>query len=114
MNFEKKNINGTTVFKLNESRLDANISGLVKSEFTNIVKVESSKNLIIDLSGVDNCDSSGLSTLLVANRLTGAEGGKLRIVSPSKKLMTLIKITQLDKVLKISESIEIALEELNH
>ena len=34
MNFEIKKIDDITIFKLNEKRLDTNISGLVKGEFT--------------------------------------------------------------------------------
>ena len=40
MNYEIKKINGITVFKLNEKRLDTNISGLLKGEFTLLLKVE--------------------------------------------------------------------------
>ena len=59
MNFETKRIGDITVFKLNEKRLDTNISGLLKGEFTLILKVEGINKLIIDLSEVESCDSSG-------------------------------------------------------
>lgn len=112
MNYTINKIDGISVFTLDEIRLDANISGLVKGEFTNMVKEMSVRKMVIDLSSVESCDSSGLSTLLVANRLMGSVSGSLRIVCPSKKILTLIKITQLDKVLKLSNSYEEALSEL--
>jgi anti-anti-sigma factor len=112
MNYTTNTIDGISVFTLEENRLDANISGLVKGEFTNLVKEMTIRKMVIDLSSVESCDSSGLSTLLVANRLMGSVGGSLRIVCPSKKILTLIKITQLDKVLKLSNSIDEALSEL--
>ena len=61
MNFETRRVGDITVFKLNEKRLDTSISGLLKGEFTMILKVEGVNKLIIDLSEVESCDSSGLS-----------------------------------------------------
>lgn len=58
MNFETKLIDDITVFKLNEKRLDTNISGLLKGEFTLLLKVKGINKLIIDLSEVETCDSS--------------------------------------------------------
>ena len=112
MNFETKLVGDVTVFKLNEKRLDTNISGLLKGEFTMILKVEGVNKLIIDLSEVESCDSSGLSAILVANRIISANEGQIRLVSPSEKVYTLIKITQLDRVLPVSESVDKALKEL--
>jgi anti-sigma B factor antagonist len=112
MNFETKLVGDVTVFKLNEKRLDTNISGLLKGEFTMILKVEGVKKLIVDLSEVESCDSSGLSAILVANRIISANEGQIRLANPSEKVYTLIKITQLDRVLPVSDSVEKALKEL--
>jgi len=85
MNFETKRIGDITIFKLNEKRLDTNISGLLKGEFTLLLKVEGINKLIIDLSEVETCDSSGLSALLVANRTLNTSNGSIRLVAPPKK-----------------------------
>lgn len=114
MNFETKRINDITVFKLNEKRLDTNISGLLKGEFTLLLKVEGINKLIIDLSEVESCDSSGLSALLVANRTLNTSNGSIRLVAPSEKVLTLIKITQLDRVLPVCDKVEDAIEELQN
>lgn len=114
MNFETKLMGDITVFKLNEKRLDTNISGLLKGEFTMLLKVEGVNKLIIDLSSVESCDSSGLSAILVANRIISANEGQIRIAAPSEKVLTLIKITQLDRVLPVAESVEMALKDLGY
>ncbi len=114
MNFETKVMGDITVFKLNEKRLDTNISGLLKGEFTMLLKVEGVNKLIIDLSNVESCDSSGLSAILVANRIISANEGQIRIAAPSEKVLTLIKITQLDRVLPVSESVDMALKDLGY
>jgi anti-anti-sigma factor len=112
MNFETKRVGDITVFKLNEKRLDTSISGLLKGEFTMILKVEGVNKFIIDLSEVESCDSSGLSAILVANRIISANEGKIRLAAPSEKVHTLIRITQLDRVLPVTDSVENALTEL--
>lgn len=113
MNFETKKINDITIFKLREKRLDTSISGLVKGEFTILVKNEGVNKLIIDLTEVETCDSSGLSAILVANRILHSVGGTIRLAAPSEKVYTLIKITQLDKVLPVCSTVDEAFEELN-
>ncbi len=112
MNFETKKVGDVTIFKLNEKRLDTSISGLLKSEFTMLLKVEGINKLVIDLSNVESCDSSGLSAILVANRIISTNEGQIRLAAPSEKVYTLIKITQLNRVLPVSETIEQALKEL--
>jgi anti-anti-sigma factor len=113
MNFETKKINDIIIFKLNEKRLDTNISGLVKGELTLLLKAESSNKLIVDLSEVETCDSSGLSAILVANRMVHSNGGKIRLAAPSDKVFSLIKVTQLDKVLPVCGTVNEAFLELN-
>jgi anti-sigma B factor antagonist len=112
MNYEIKKINGITVFKLNEKRLDTNISGLLKGEFTLLLKVEGAKKFILDLTDVESCDSSGLSAILVANRILNSTDGHMRIASPSEKVYALIKITQLDRVLPVCATVDEAYEQL--
>jgi len=112
MNFEIKKIDDITIFKLNENRLDTNISGLVKGEFTMLLKVEEAKKFIIDLSQVESCDSSGLSSILVANRILNSSGGEMRLAAPSERVYSLIKITQLERVLRVCDTIEDAIAEL--
>lgn len=115
MNFEVKHIDDITIFHLKEKKLDANISGLVKAEITLLIKGEGDTNLIMDLNDVESCDSSGLSSLLVANRLTNAIGGQLAIITSSEKILSLIRITQLHRVLFICDDIDSAIQEFkNH
>ncbi|MCK9209841.1 MAG: STAS domain-containing protein [Ignavibacteriaceae bacterium] len=114
MNFEVKHLDNISVFHLKEKKLDANISGLVKAEVTLLIKGEGETNLIIDLNDVESCDSSGLSALLVANRLSNAVGGKLAIITSSEKILSLIRITQLHRVLFICDDVEAAIQEFNN
>jgi anti-sigma B factor antagonist len=113
MNFEIKQQNGITTFRLNEKKLDTSISGLVKGEFTILVKTEGVNKLIVDMSQVESCDSSGLSAILVANRLIHSVNGQMRIAAPSEKVLSLIKITQLDRVLPVCSTVSEAYDQLS-
>jgi len=113
INFEFNINNGIAVFKLNESRFDATIAGFVKAEFS-ISLSEGVNKLIVDMSEVEYCDSSGLSALLLAFRILQAEEGEIKIASPQKSVKTLIEISQLDKILPIYNSVEEAIKEFNN
>ncbi|MEU1620242.1 STAS domain-containing protein [Streptomyces sp. NPDC005722] len=51
--------------------------------------------LVLDLSGVAVCDSSGLSALIVALRRTSAAGTALRLTSLPPQLLRVVKVTGL-------------------
>lgn len=112
MDYEIKRTKDIAVFKLNEKRLDHSISGMVKAEFTILLHAEDISKLVIDLSEVESCDSSGLSSLLLAYRILNTNGGFIRLASPSKSVMTLINISQLNRVLPVSDTVEKAIAEL--
>lgn len=112
INFELKKDGDIAVFKLNESRFDASIAGLVKGEFTILLHTDEVTKLIIDLSEVEYCDSSGLSAILLAFRILQSNEGHIRLASPTKNVRSLIEISQLDRVLPIFNNIEEAVEDL--
>ena len=112
INFELKKIEDIAVFKLNEKRFDASIAGLVKGEFTILLHTEELNKLIIDLSEVEYCDSSGLSAILLAFRILQSEDGHIRLAAPTKNVRSLIEISQLDRILPIINTVEEAVDEL--
>ncbi len=89
-----------TLISLEEDKLDSTISPLLKSEFITL-NTEGIRNLILDLSKVRFSDSSGLSAILVANRLCSAEEGIFILTGLTDHVSKLIKISQLDTVLTI-------------
>lgn len=112
MNFELTNTNNISIFKVTNPKLDANISGLLKAEINSLVSKNNFKKMVFDLSNVESCDSSGLSVLLVANRIMNDANGNLVICGMSKKILNLIRITQLDVVLTFASNREEAIESL--
>ena len=114
VNFELRKENNIAIFKLLEKNFDAQIAGLVKGELTILLTADEINKLVFDLSEVEYCDSSGLSSILLAFRILQSRGGHIRIAAPQKSVRTLIKISQLNRILPISETIEEAIGELKN
>ncbi|GDX47333.1 MAG: STAS domain-containing protein [Bacteroidota bacterium] len=93
------------IFTLEEEKLNSVIAPLVKSEMI-VLNAEGVKNIIFDTSRVRFVDSSGLSSILIANRLCKNSGGNLVLCSVSDNVHKLIKISQLDSILTIIPSKE--------
>ena len=98
-----------SVIKVDEEKLDSTKGPDFKSRFLTL-QAEGVKNLIVDLAPVKYIDSSGLSALLVGNRLFREGGGSFVLASVNEHVMKLITISQLDKVLDILPTIEEAVD----
>jgi anti-sigma B factor antagonist len=98
-----------SLLRLHEEKLDSNVAPNLKSELITL-HAEGVHNIILDLSEVKYTDSSGLSALLVGNRIMQEEGGIFVLSSLSEHTMKLIKISQLDSVLNIHLKVEEAVD----
>jgi anti-sigma B factor antagonist len=98
-----------SMLKLHEDKLDSSVAPGLKSELITL-HAEGSKNIILDLSDVKYTDSSGLSALLVGNRIVQEEGGIFVLSCLSDHTMKLIRISQLDSVLNILPTVEEAID----
>jgi anti-anti-sigma factor len=85
--------------------MDSSIAPSLKSELVTL-HAEGARNIILDLSEVKYTDSSGLSALLVGNRIFQEEGGIFVLSCLSDHTMKLIRISQLDSVLNIVPTVE--------
>lgn len=94
-----------TLIKVLEEKLDTHIAPTLKSELV-LVSGNGEKNIILDLSNCRYCDSSGLSAILVANRLCKNANGTFVLTGLNDAVERLITISQLDTVLNISNSVE--------
>ncbi len=88
------------VFQLNEENLDALLAPNLKSEFI-ILRNEGVRNLILDMNEVKYVDSSGLSSILTANRLWKGFGNFLLTEVNHDPVKRLIEISRLDSILSI-------------
>ena len=88
------------IIKLNEDKLTSSISSELKTELV-MVNSQEYKNIILDLSETVYCDSSGLSAILVGNRLCKNANGIFILSNLNDHVKKLISISQLDNILTI-------------
>jgi anti-anti-sigma regulatory factor len=65
-----------TLIHILEKQIYTGNSPHLKSEFV-LISAGGENNIILDISACENCDSSGLSAILTANRLCRNAGGIL-------------------------------------
>ena len=63
-------------------------------------------NIIVDLQGVGFIDSSGLGVLVGALRRAKERSGSIRLVCDRDNVLKIFRITGLDKVFPIFDSVE--------
>lgn len=97
---------------INVDKLDSSVSPLLKSELV-ILNNDGIKHILFDLKNARYCDSSGLSAILVGNRLCKNAGGKFVLCNLNDTIKKLISISQLDSILHIATSAEEGLQKLS-
>ncbi|MDP5171941.1 MAG: STAS domain-containing protein [Bacteroidia bacterium] len=100
MKFVKQSEERYSVIKLLEEKLDTRISPQLKSEFINLNTI-GVKNIVLNLEDVKYVDSSGLSSILTANRICSTAGGILVLCHLNPHVEKLITISHLNNVLNI-------------
>lgn len=98
-----------TLIEILVEHLDIQISTQLKSELVQL-NGNLEKNIVLDLSHCTYCDSSGLSAILVANRLCKNSNGTFVLCGLQEAVSRLISISQLESVLNIVENKEKAEE----
>ncbi len=103
MEFNIEKLENYTLVEVLEEKLDTHIAPALKSELV-LISGKGEKNIVMDLSKCKYCDSSGLSAILVANRLCKNSGGVFVLTGLNDAVERLISISQLDTVLNITSS----------
>jgi len=104
MNFQIEKNDKYTIIKVQVEKLDSNIAPSLKSELV-VLNTDGIKNIIIDLTNTRYCDSSGLSAILVANRLCRNSQGIFVLTGLQDAVKKLISISQLDSILSITNNL---------
>jgi anti-anti-sigma factor len=112
MAVKKEKQKGCMVVHVNSEKLDSFIAPELKAELVTI-NAEGNKNIVIDLSEARYCDSSGLSAILVGNRLCNSSGGKMVLTGLKDPVKKLILISQLDSILNTALTIEEGISSLS-
>jgi anti-anti-sigma factor len=98
-----------SLFKLEDEKLNTLNAPKLKSELV-VLNASGTKNIILDLSEVSFVDSSGLSAILIGNRLCKNVNGTFAVTRLNDYVAKLVKISQLDSILNILPTVEEAVD----
>lgn len=90
-----------SVIKIDEEKLNSVNAPELKSELV-VLNSNGDNNIILNLENVSFVDSSGLSAILIGNRLCANDNGSFVISNVHENVLKLIKISQLDTILSIA------------
>ena len=102
MKFEVDKQSEKTIFKIKEKELNYKIVPDLKTELIFLQK-EINNQFILDLADVISCDSSGLSALLLSERMERDKKNKLILKNVNKKVSDLIKLARLDRIFELKQ-----------
>ncbi len=99
---------GSKLLSLN-GRLDANTGKQLKEKIQGMVDKDD-KLIVLNLSGVDFIDSSGLGGLVACYRLASKAGGDIRLCCLQETVRSLMELTRLHRLFEIFDDPESAQE----
>ncbi|MEV0582711.1 STAS domain-containing protein [Nonomuraea sp. NPDC050310] len=76
----------------------------LQSEFTRLLQ-DGPQRVVIDMSQVEFCDSTGMNVLLSALKRIKEQGGVLDVAAPRPAVRKILQVTGLDSVFTVHESV---------
>jgi len=107
MNFSVLKYGSYTCITVSNEKLDAMIAPDIKAELAGIVG-NGERNVLVDLTNCSYCDSSGLSALLLGNRLCNKAKGSFVLFGLTPRVKGMIDLIGFESVLKVAETREAA------
>ena len=105
MKLSTKETNGVTVIALDGNVLGGPDATALNDVIHKLIE-KKKKKVLVDLSGVQTMNSSGLSMLIGALQTMRNSGGELKIAAASKKIESLLVITKLSTVFELFPTVK--------
>lgn len=99
MQIAVKKTNNVVIVKPLGKRIDASNSSAFKGRILDLIN-EGNRDIVLDLSGVDFIDSSGLGAIISSLKTLGDEGD-LVLCGIRDSVMNLFRLTRMNRVFKI-------------
>jgi anti-sigma B factor antagonist len=99
MQLEEKKIGGILVVKPLKKRIDASASNEFKKKMNDWIQ-GGNRLIVLNLENVDFIDSSGLGAIISSLKAVG-DDGKLVICGIGETVMSLFRLTRMDRVFQI-------------
>ena len=110
MNLDTRKKDNVLVIKPFETRIDAKVAAEFKEKMINFI-TDGNKLIVLNLSDVDFIDSSGLGAIVSSLKQLGGEGD-IVICEIKESILNLLRLTRLDRVLRIFSTEKEAITEL--
>jgi len=110
MEYKVRTEGSITVLELNGD-LDVSSAPTLQAALQEIID-QGGQRVIVDLSDVPFMDSSGLGVLVAAHRRMTAIGGQLALANPAPTLQKVFELTRTNRLFKVYDSVEDAMEAL--
>ena len=111
MRFEEHSFGNILVVKVLESRIAADVAARFKQALIEYVN-NGHRVLVLDLSDVTFIDSSGLGALIGSLKAIG-DDGELALCGARETVVTMFKLTRMNKVFRLFDSQEQAVAALS-
>jgi anti-sigma B factor antagonist len=72
-------------------------------ELVAALSVDYPVRLVVDMSGVEFCDSTGMNVLLAAHRRAQEHGGELQLAAPRPGVRKILQVTGLESVFTVTD-----------
>ena len=107
LKIETRMVNGKAMVCLT-GEVDSYNSPKLREQMVALID-EGNPDLIVDMTGVDYIDSTGLGTLVGGLKRASEKNGSIRIICPNEQIYKVFNITGLVKVFQIFDNEQAAL-----
>jgi anti-sigma B factor antagonist len=104
MKFKTSQQSGVTVIAIEGNLMGGPDASTLNDKLMELVD-EKKKHIVLDISGVNIINSSGLGMLIKGASTMKGAGGGLKIAKASDKILELIKVTRLTGILDTHKSV---------
>jgi len=105
--------NGTSVVTLDGRIVLGEEDNALRDKLKNLV-AEGKKQIVVNMSGVESIDSSGLGTLFAAHLSAKAEGASLKLCDLGCRFQEVLQTTKLATVFQVCNTEAAAVKSFSH
>ncbi|MCY2963709.1 MAG: STAS domain-containing protein [Planctomycetota bacterium] len=104
-------VNGVTIARFTDKKiLDESNIQIIGNQLFSLIDDDHRQKVVLDFSNVEYLSSAALGKLITLDKKVKAAQGELRLCAIRKDILEVFKITRLDKLFKIMETRDKALD----
>ena len=111
MEIERSEENGVTVVEV-RGVINFGESARQFSSYLKELLDSGAPAVLVDMSGIDNVDSTGLGELVGYLQRFEKEGRRMALLRPHRRILSLLRLTRLDEIFSIFEDRDQAITDL--